>query len=80
MMGRTKKVASTLLLLLAVSALILIGAAGEDGSCSPYPGEGACQAPAATEKTDEAAGSALGGLFDGFSLGSLAGFFGLGGG
>lgn len=80
MMGRTKKVASAVLLL-ALPAFILIGAAGEDGSCSAASGgeEGACQPPASTEKTGEASGSALGGLFDGFSFGSLTGFFGLGG-
>lgn len=80
MTGRTKKVVSTALLL-AASAVILIGAAGEDGSCSAASGESACQAPVATEKADEASGTTLGlgGLFDGFSLGSLTGFFGLGG-
>lgn len=80
MKRKLTSVASTALLV-AVSTLALVGGvfveAAEDGSCSAGSGGGACQAPVAVERASEAASTA-GGLFGGFSFGSLTSLFGIG--
>lgn len=81
--GATTSAASnTLLVAVCISTLALTGGifvkAAEDGSCSATAasgsGGGACQAPVSTER----AGEAPGGLFGGFSFGSLTSLFGVG--
>lgn len=74
-MARSKLASAALVVAVSTLALAQGGGmfvkAAEDGSCSAGSGEGACQAPVATERANEG-----GGLFSGFSFASLTGLFG----